>query len=187
MKIKPIILLIVAYQYMRRSDSGSEAIGTMYSAEKQIFAVKEKLSYQHWVVWKLGSDNKVNICELLLNIVTVEKLKMLISFTKRCVVRMSCWMLMARKCCTTGGKAEPKLSNVKYTKHGKPVFFLARGKEIARNLNKMQVEEDRKSESQFIMNWIEIETLFCTKVSRLLSGLWLRDSLKNLYMEESKW
>lgn len=186
MKIKPIILLIVAYQYRRGSDSGSEAIGTMYSAEKQIFAVKEKLSYQHQVVWKLGSDNKVNICELLINIVTVKKLKMLISFTKRYVVKMSCCMLMTRKCCTIGEKAEPKLSNIKYTKHGKPVFFLARGKEIVRNLNKMQVEEDRKSESQSIMEWIRVETLLCTKVSRLLSGLWLRDSLKNLCMEESK-
>ena len=186
MKIKPIILLIVAYQYRRRSDSRSEAIGTMYSAVKQVSPVRAELSYQHRVVWELGLDNKVNICELLINTIIVEKLKMLISFTKRYVDRMSCFAIMARRCCSTGGQAEPKLSDVKYTKHGKPVFLLARGKEIVRNLDKIQVKEDRKSKCHSVTEWIKVETLLCAKASRLLSGLCLRDSLKNLCMEESK-
>ena len=99
---------------------------------------------------------------------------------------MSCYKFMARRCCPIGEQAKPKLSNVKYTEHGKPVFFLFRGKEIVRNLNRMQVNEDRKSESQFVMSWIKVEILLYTKVGRLLSGLWLRDSLKNLCMEKSK-
>ena len=180
MKIKPIILLIVAYQYRCRSNSGSEAIGTMYSAEKQAFTVKEKSSNQHQVVWKLGLDNMVNIRELLINIIIMKKLKMLISFTKRYVGKMSCSAIIARRCCPTGGDAESKLSNIKYTKHGKPVFSLKRGKEIVRNLNRMQVKEDRKSECHFVIEWIKVETLLYTKVGRLLSGLRLRDSLKNL-------
>ena len=82
-KIKPIILLIVAYRHMRRSDSGYEAIGIMYSAAKQILPMRVELSCQHQAVWKLGSGNKVNICELLINIVNLEKLKMLISFNQK--------------------------------------------------------------------------------------------------------
>ena len=186
MKIKPIILLVVAYQYKRRGDSGFEAIGTMHSATKHAQSARRGLGCQHQAVWRLGLDNMVNICKLLINIVTTEKLKMLISFTKRYVDRLSWWMLMVCRCCSTGGKAEPKLSKVIHTEHSKPVFFLERGKEIARNLNGMQVWEDRRSESHSVIEWIKVGTLPCTKVSRLLSGFWLRDSLKNLCMEECK-
>lgn len=186
LKIKPIILLIVAYRYKRGGDSGFEAIGTMLSAVKQTRFVRGQLGFQHRVAGELGLDNMVNVSELLINIDTIEKLKMLISFTKRCVDRISCCRLMIRRCCSTGGKAEPKLSYVIHTEHGKPVFILAKGKGIVRCLNGMQVKEGRKSESHLVIGWIKVVTLPCTKVSRLLPGFWLRDSLKNLCMEESK-
>lgn len=187
MKDKPIILLIVTYQYRRRSDSGSEATGTMYSVERQTRIVREELNCQHQAVWKLGCSDKVNSCELQTSIVTIAKPKMLIGFTKRCVGRISCSMLMIRRQISTGVDAEPKLLKVTYTKHGKPVFFPGfLGKEIVRDLNRMQVKEDRRSKCHSVMEWIKVETLPCTKVSRLLSGLCLRESMKNLYMEESK-
>ncbi len=186
LKIKPTILLVVAYQYKRRGDSGFEAIGTMYSAVKQARFVKKELDCQHQAVWRLGLDNMVNVSELLINIVTIVKLKMLISFTKRYVDRISCCMLMICRCCSTGGKAEPKLSKVTYMKHGKPVFLLERGKEIVRNLKGMQVKESRKSESLVVMTGIGVETLPHSKEGRLLLGLWLRENLKNLCKEESK-
>ena len=88
---KPVVLSTVAYWYMRRSDSWSEATRTMYPAFGQSEIARRLMNCEHQCGEGLGSGGTVNTSELLINIVTVGKPKMLTGFTKRYVTKLQYW------------------------------------------------------------------------------------------------
>jgi hypothetical protein len=65
----------------------------------------------------------VNGSELLINVVTVEELKMLISSTQKGSDLEVCYMLMLRERYVTGGKAEPNPS-VSHKRNTISLYFL---------------------------------------------------------------